>query len=482
VRRILALGSILCTTSLLAGGTPPAAPPAASAPAFDHIFVIVEENMDERQVVGNPQAPFINDVLFKGNWRQTNYFGLNHGSLPDYLGLVSGSEHRQVIGDPPTDCTPAWGTRSPSCAITDPWPSNIADSIEGSGRTWRAYFQSMGWPCRWQSNDASYDVTHNPFVYFETVEGGASVSSERCQHHDVDISSDRSHALAADLRTEATTPNFVFIAPDNAHNMHDGNVGQADRYLQDLFTGSNASGANGREPVNIFGSPAWSAGRSIAYVVWDEDSGTFWNQVSAVAVGGWVNGPRGRDGAHFTHYSMLRTWEVAWNLPPIGPGDRAAAPMLGAFNLLTDGAAAGKTVRLPEAHPEVYARAEVNLPSPGTPLTLLSLGGVDGAAFRLFSDDAGRLAFENRSGDPPLFTRSDQLVGMGWHTVELHVWVRGATGTCEVVYDGRPVTALSQLQRCPTGSAPIQTYGIGDPTGRSGITQIKNLALATSPP
>ena len=114
MRRILALGAILCTISLLAGGNAPAVAPAAAAPAFDHIFVIVEENMDESQVVGSPQAPFINDVLFKGNWRQTNYFGLNHGSLPDYIGLVSGSEHKPVIGDQPSDCIPSWGSRSAS--------------------------------------------------------------------------------------------------------------------------------------------------------------------------------------------------------------------------------------------------------------------------------------------------------------------------------------------------------------------------------
>lgn len=477
MRRILALGSVLVSTSLLAGGSAPAVTPAAAAPAFDHIFVIVEENMDESQVVLNPRAPFINDVLFKGNWRQTNYFGLNHGSLPDYIGLVSGSEHRQVIGDPPSDCTPGWGPSSPSCAIVDPWPSNIADSIEASGRTWRAYSQRMGWPCRWQSNTADYDVTHNPFVYFKTVQGGGTVSSRRCQENDVDLSVDPSHSLASDLRTAATTPNFVFIVPDNAHNMHDGNVGAADRYLQDLFTGSNTSGANGGDPVNIFGSPAWTAGRSIAYVVWDEDSGTFWNQVAMVAVGPWVNGPSGRDGTRFTHYSMLRTWEAAWNLRPIGPGDRAAAPMLGAFNLPTDGAAAGKTARLPKAHPEVYARLEVNLASPATHHTLLSMGGADGDAFRLFTDDAGYLAFENRTGDVPLITRSEQRLGTGWHTVELHVWVRGATGTCETRVDGRPVTQLRLMANCPTESALIQTYAIGTSRGM----QVRNLALALSP-
>ena len=474
MRRILALGLVLLSTSLLAGGSAPAMPPAASAPAFDHIFVIVEENMDESQVVANPQAPFINDVLFKGNWRQTNYFGLNHGSLPDYLGLVSGSEHKPVIGDPPSDCTPAWGTSRPSCAIHDPWPSNIADSIEGSGRTWRAYAQSMGWACRWQSNTATYDVTHNPFVYFETVQGGASVSSPRCQQHDVDLAADSRHSLAADLRTEATTPNFVFIAPDNAHNMHDGNVAQADRFLQDLFTGSNASGANGSDPVNIFGSPAWTTSRSIAYVVWDEDSGTFWNQVAAVAVGPWVNGP-GRDGAHFTHYSLLRTWEAAWGLAPVGPGDRAAAPMLGAFNLRPDAGSAGRTARLPSAHPEVYARVEVKIPSRGAPGRLVFMGGPDGAEFSVVIDGAGRLAFENRAGPLPLITSSDQRVGPGWHTVELHVWVRGASGTCEVLYDGHPVAALGELANCPTGSAWSQTYAFGD-----GVMPTRNQALATS--
>src|SRR5437773_2383615 len=138
------------------------------------------------------------------------------------------------------------------------------------------------------------------------------------------------------------------------------------RSLHDLLPRSNASGASGGDPVNIFGSPAWTTSRSNAYVDWDEDSGTFWNQVAAVALGSWVNGP-GRDGAHFTHYSLLRTWEAAWGLAPVGPGDRAAAPMLGAFNLRPDAGSAGRMVRLPSAHPEVYARGEAQVPSAGAP-------------------------------------------------------------------------------------------------------------------
>ncbi|MEA2633972.1 MAG: phosphatidylinositol-3-phosphatase [Chloroflexota bacterium] len=478
MRRLLALASILGATSVLLGGAPPPVLPAAAAPAFDHIFVIVEENMDESQVIGNPQAPFFNNVLVNGNFRQANYFGLAHGSLPDYLALVSGSEQRQVIGDPPSDCTPTWDQPSPGCAITAAWPSNIADSIETSGRTWRGYFQSMGSPCRWQSNNPVYDVTHNPFVYFKTVEGGGSVSSSRCQDHDVDLYGDNRYSLAADLRSQTTTPNFVFIAPDNSHNMHDGNVGQADRFLQDLFTGSNLSGANGTEPVNIFGAPAWTEGRSIAYVFFDEDSGSFYNQVAAVAVGNWVNGPAERDGGHFTHYSMLRTWEAAWQLPPLGPGDRAAAPMLGAFNLLDPGAASSG--RLARGHPEVYARVSVKLGSTGSPTTLLSLASADGTRFRLLVDAQGRLVFENGARAPDGVTTSGLRAGEGWHTVELHLFVRGTTGTCEAWYDGRAVTALSQVRSCPTGSSLIDAYAIGE-NGAAGAAQFRDPALATSP-
>ena len=104
------------------------------------------------------------------------------------------------------------------------------------------------------------------------------------------------------------------------------------------------------------------------------------------------------------------------------------------------------------------------------------MGGPDGAVFSVVIDGAGRLAFENRAGPLPLITSSDQRVGPGWHTVELHVWVRGASGTCEVLYDGHPVPALGELADCPTGSAPIQTYAFGD-----GVMPTRNLALATSP-
>ena len=442
-----------------------AAPATASsqAPAFDHIFVILEENQDYEHIVGNPDAPFINSLI-AANFLQTDYHALGHGSLPDYLGLVSGSTQPQAIGAPSRDCMPDWTVNPPSCAVTAPDPSNIADLIEQSHRTWRAYLQGMKQPCRWQSASADYDIYHNPFVYFATIEGGGAVSSRRCIEHDVDLYADPRHTLHADLTSASTTPNFVFIVPSNHYNMHDDRWRPADNFLRDILTGTNASGQNGTNAINIFSSPAWTGGRSIAYLVWDEDSGTRINHVAAVAVGNWVNGPHGEDGASFNHYSLLKTWEAAWGLPSIqsSGGDATASPMLGAFNLIHAPAAkpSGR-VTLSEAHPEVFVQVEANVAlSNGSP-GLLNVYGEDGVAkFRLYVSSGGTLALNNRIAAT---TRTSGTVfGSGWHRIELHLLVGGDAGSCEVSYDGRTVAGLSQLDSCATGTTPVGSIALGD--------------------
>ncbi len=464
--RALLLGVLLVLVSILPGEANTRAAPAvgiSQAPAFDHIFVILEENQDYERIVGNPQAPFINSLI-ADNFLQTDYHALGHGSLPDYLGLVSGSVQPQAIGAPSRDCIPDWTVKPPSCAVTAPDPSNIADLIEHSHRTWRAYLQGMEQPCRWQSASADYDIFHNPFVYFATVEGGAAVSSKRCLERDVDLYADPRHTLHADLMSAATTPNFVFIVPSNHYNMHDDRWRPADNFLRDILTGSNASGQNGTNAIDIFASPAWTSGRSIAYVVWDEDSGTRINHVPVVAVGNWVNGPHGEDGASFNHYSLLKTWEAAWGLPSIQSvgGDAAATPMLGAFNLSQATAVTtSRRLTLSEAHPEVFVQVEANMArSNGSP-DLLNIYGEDGVAkFRLYVSSGGTLALDNRIAAT---TRTSGMVfGSGWHTIELHVLVGADTGTCDVSYDGRTIAELSQLDTCPTGTMPIGSIGLGD--------------------
>jgi hypothetical protein len=481
----LLLGVVLLAVSLLPGEANTRAATAiavSQAPAFDHIFVILEENQDYDHIVGNPEAPFINSLI-AANFLQTNYHALGHGSLPDYLGLISGSMQPQAIGMPSRDCTPDWSVKPPACAVTAPDPSNIADLVEHSGRSWRAYLQGMERPCRWQSGSDDYDIFHNPFVYFATIEGGSAVSSKRCLDGDVDMYTDSRHTLHDDLLSAKTTPNLVFIVPSNHYNMHDDRWRPADNFLRDIMTGSNTTGQNATNAVNILTSPAWTSGRSIAYVVWDEDSGTRINHVPAVAVGNWVNGPHGEDGAAVNHYSLLRTWEAAWGLPSIqsSGGDATATPMLGAFNLSPGVVMAkpSKRLTLSEAHPDVFVRVDAMLGSPAETPTLLTVYGEDGTAkFRLYVSSGGTLALDNEIAAT---TRTSAAIfGDGWHTVELHVFTRADAGSCEVSYDGRTIAALSQVDTCATGTMPVGSVGLGDAAGdQAGAARFSSPLIAT---
>jgi hypothetical protein len=59
-------------------------------PRLDHVFVIMMENHGYAQVANNPNAPFINAFMKSSNLA-TNYYGVAHPSLTNYLELNGGS-------------------------------------------------------------------------------------------------------------------------------------------------------------------------------------------------------------------------------------------------------------------------------------------------------------------------------------------------------------------------------------------------------
>ena len=87
------------------------------------------ENESGRQIIGNPDAPFINGLADHYSLA-TDYSALYHPSLPNYIALTSGSN--QGITD----------DRSPPSAGYAVNATNIADRIEASGRTWKLYGES----------------------------------------------------------------------------------------------------------------------------------------------------------------------------------------------------------------------------------------------------------------------------------------------------------------------------------------------------
>ena len=70
--------------------TPASSATPARLPTLAHIFLIMEENKSYAQIVGNPAAPYLNNLI-KHYALASNYYALFHPSLPNYIALTSGS-------------------------------------------------------------------------------------------------------------------------------------------------------------------------------------------------------------------------------------------------------------------------------------------------------------------------------------------------------------------------------------------------------
>src|SRR5690348_6690526 len=101
--------------------TPRVTMPAPAAPVAgpSHIVVVVMENHEYDQVVGLPDAPFLDGMVGQGVLLSKE-FAVTHPSLPNYLALLGGSTFGIT-----SDCT--------SCHVS---ASNLVDQLEASGRTW----------------------------------------------------------------------------------------------------------------------------------------------------------------------------------------------------------------------------------------------------------------------------------------------------------------------------------------------------------
>ncbi|SEB03665.1 alkaline phosphatase family protein [Variovorax sp. YR216] len=61
-------------------------------PAYDHIFVIVEENKSSGAILGNPRVPYMNAMLSKFN-QLTTYYSTGNPSEPNYTALGGGDDY-----------------------------------------------------------------------------------------------------------------------------------------------------------------------------------------------------------------------------------------------------------------------------------------------------------------------------------------------------------------------------------------------------
>jgi hypothetical protein len=184
----------LAATMSIAGtaGAATQSHPQSKFGRLDHVFLIMMENQTNTDILGNPNAPFINQYARQVN-QATQYFAVGHPSAPNYLEIVGGSNFG-LMGDfwpiwingfgcqdnePSSGCGHAFtpisvsGLDNPvvatATAATDcneqislggspPIPNNcalrnysaaqftpqsIADQLVAKGRSWKSYQESL---------------------------------------------------------------------------------------------------------------------------------------------------------------------------------------------------------------------------------------------------------------------------------------------------------------------------------------------------
>jgi phosphatidylinositol-3-phosphatase len=282
--------AMLLATFVASGTSPAYAQTTPAVPAFDHIFIIVMENHADTQIIGDfINAPYINQLATQYAVA-TNYSAVTHPSLPNYLALIGGS---------------TFGVDSDCIDCFQAAPNIVADRIVPSGRTWKAYMESMPATC-FLGDAVPYEQDHNPFMYFDNVR----MTSE-CQKV---VQLDR---LANDLSSTATTPEFGWLTPNACNDMHDCSVAMGDSWLSNTVP-------------SLLNSPAFTSQNSLLLITWDEDDGSAENQVPMLLIGPSV--VSGGSSVHaYNHYSLLKTIEMAWGLAPLTENDAAAPPISDLF-------------------------------------------------------------------------------------------------------------------------------------------------------
>lgn len=129
---------------------------AAREISYDHIFLIMLENVGYDSVIGSPNAPYINKTLLAQGTLYTSSFGVAHPSLPNYLVLFSGWT-QWVTNDHCLDGTP------PNGPFNAP---NLYSELKKVGKTALAYMESLPSDGFNGCDSGLYAQRHNPFMFF----------------------------------------------------------------------------------------------------------------------------------------------------------------------------------------------------------------------------------------------------------------------------------------------------------------------------
>lgn len=228
---------------------------STDASRIRHVFLIMLENKTFNDTfVSSTQDIYLRKTLVPTGGLLTQYYGIGHVSLDNYISLISG---QAPTPDTAEDCVPglsgdvgnyndvkSTGRTSDGQIVATTgcvYPAEVTtlvDQLSAAGFSWKGYMEDMGNdPARESATCAhpplgigtdrtnaaeaptaevpsgdAYATRHDPFVYFHSI-----IDSPQCDKNVVNLNS-----LMDDLTAEDRTPNFSLITPNLCHDGHDG--------------------------------------------------------------------------------------------------------------------------------------------------------------------------------------------------------------------------------------------------------------------
>src|SRR5271156_2993924 len=258
---------------VLASSALAAAQTAKALPRPAHVVVVLEENHAYENIIGSPDAPYINQLAAEGA-SFTQSFAITHPSEPNYLALFSGST-QGIKGDP--------------CPSRHSAP-NLGSELIAAGETFTGFSEGLPAVGSRICTSGKYASKHVPWVDFSNVP------------------SNDNQPYTSFPANFANLPTVAWVIPDQDNDMHDGSLERGDAWLK----------------KNLATYLAWARNNnSLLIITWDEDEDTDVNRIPTIFVGPMVK--PGKYSEKIDHYSVLRTLEAMYGLPYAGKSAAASA-------------------------------------------------------------------------------------------------------------------------------------------------------------
>jgi len=242
------------------------APEANGVPRPDHVVIVIEENHSYSEIIGSPDAPYINSLVAQGALFTQSY-AITHPSQPNYLDLFSG--FNQGVTD---DSCPHYFTAD-----------NLGLYVLNASLTFGGYSEDLPSVGSTVCTSGAYARKHAPWVNFTNIPTTTNLPYSY-------------------FPTDYTTlPTLSFVIPNLNDDMHDGTIQQGDSWLQQ----------------HLDAYAQWAETHNSLFVItFDEDDGSQGNRIATIFVGQMV--VPGQYSELIYHFNLLRTLEDMYDLPHAG--------------------------------------------------------------------------------------------------------------------------------------------------------------------